>query len=75
MSCPPEKHFHLICADVFEVLNFNELILVADANAALEAMINMLPAGWEGSIEVRDHKTLSDRKFPLIDFWRTPLKG
>jgi len=32
----------------------------------------LLPVAWEGSIEVRDDATLSDRKIPLIDFWLTP---
>jgi hypothetical protein len=73
MACSSVKHFHVICADVFEVRNLNEIFEVADANSALEAMIQALPDDWEGSIEVRDDKTLGDRNFPLIDFWRTPI--
>ena len=72
MTCPKTKHFHVICRDVFEKENFEKVFEVADANTALESMIKELPANWEGSIEVRDDATLSDRKIPLIDFWRTP---
>ena len=72
MTCPKAKHFHVICRDVFEKENFERVVGVADANAALEQVILELPDSWEGSIEVRDDSTLSDRKFPLIDFWRNP---
>ena len=75
MACPKAKHFHVICRDVFEKDNFEKVFEVADANAALELEIIELPAAWEGSIEVRDDSTLSDRKFPLIDYWRTPIKS
>ena len=74
MACPKAKHFHVICRDVFEKENFEKLVEVADANSALEHVIIELPDSWEGSIEVRDDSTLSDRKFPLIDFWRTPRR-
>ena len=74
MTCPNTKHFHVICRDVFEKENFEQILELADANAALESAIKGLPTLWEGSIEVRDDATLSDRRFPLIDFWRTPLK-
>lgn len=73
MACPKTKHFHVICLDVFEKENFIKVLEVSDANAGLEQVIAELPASWEGSIEVRDDATLSERKFPLIDFWRTPL--
>ena len=71
MVCPKAKHFHVICHDVFEKENFDQVIECANANAALEIVIKELNASWEGSIEIRDDATLSDRKFPLIDFWRT----
>jgi hypothetical protein len=74
MACPKAKHFHVICRDVFEKENFQKVFEVSDANAALEGVIAELTATWEGSIEVRDDSTFSDRKFPLIDFWRTPNK-
>ena len=73
MACPKAKHFHVICRDVFEKGNFEKVLEVADANSALELVVHELSESWEGSIEVRDDATLSDRKFPLIDFWRTPL--
>ena len=66
--------FYAICADVFEQRNYKEEFDLPDANSALEAIIKTLPDDWEGSIEIRDPNTLSDRKFPLIDFWRTPIK-
>ena len=72
MACPKAKHFHVICRDVFETANFEKVVEVADANAALERVIMELPKSWEGAVEVRDDATLSDRKIPLIDFWRTP---
>ena len=72
MACPKAKHFHVICRDVFEKENFERVVDVDDPNAALEFTLIELTASWEGSIEVRDDSTLSDRKFPLIDFWRTP---
>jgi hypothetical protein len=72
MACPKSKHFHLICRDVFEKENFEKVVEVADPNSALEIAILGLPASWEGAIEVRDATTLSERKFSLIDFWRTP---
>ena len=72
MPCPKAKHFHVVCRDVFEKENFDQILELPDANSALEAVIADLPAFWEGSIEVRDNATLSERKFPLIDFWRTP---
>jgi len=72
MACPKAKHFHVICRDVFEKENFEEVFEVADANTALERAILELPDSWEGAVEVRDDSTLNDRKFPLIDFWRTP---
>ena len=75
MACPKAKHFHVICRDVFEKENFEKVIDVSDANLAFESVIKELPATWEGSIEVRDDATLSDRKFPLIDYWRTPIKS
>jgi hypothetical protein len=68
------NHFHVIFRDVRELENFERVIEVADPNSALEAAIKELSSVWEGSIEVRDDATLSERKFPLIDFWRTPLK-
>lgn len=74
MACPKVKHFHVICRDVRELDNFERLIEVSDPNSALEAVIKELTSDWEGSIEIRDDATLSERKFPLIDFWRTPLK-
>jgi hypothetical protein len=74
MTCPKAKHFHVICRDVFEKENFEQVLEVPEANAALESAIRGLPALWEGSIEIRDDSTLSDRRFPLIDYWRTPLK-
>ena len=74
MACPKEKHFHVICSDVFEKENFEKILEVADANIALESVIRELPSTWEGSVEVRDDSMLSDRKISLIDFWRTPLK-
>ena len=74
MACPKAKHFHVICRDVFEKENFERVVEVSDANSALEAVIKYLPTAWEGSIEVRNDSTLSDRKLPLIDFWRTPRK-
>jgi hypothetical protein len=73
MTCPKSKHFHVICRDVFEKENFEKVVEVADANSALERAILGLPNSWEGAVEVRDDATLSDRKFPLIDFWRTPV--
>jgi hypothetical protein len=73
MACPRKKHFHVICRDVFEKKNLEKVLEVSDANAALEQTILDLPASWEGSIEVRNDATLSERKFPLIEFWRTPL--
>lgn len=73
MICPKAKHFHVICNDVFEKENFNKIFEVSDPNMALEQAILALPGSWEGSIEVRDDSTLSTRKFPLVDFWRTPL--
>ena len=72
MFCPKTKHFHVICRDVFEKENFEKILEVADPNAALDRAIIELPETWEGALEVRDDATLSDRKFPLIDFWRTP---
>ena len=72
MTCPKAKHFHVICRDVFEKEDFEKIVEVPDANSALEKAILALPNSWEGSIAVRDDSTLSDRKFPLIDFWRTP---
>ena len=63
----------MICRDVFEKENFEKVVDVANANLALELIILELPISWEGSVEVRDDATLSDRKFPLIDFWRTPI--
>jgi len=72
MTCPKAKHFHVICLDVFEKENFEKVVEVADANIAFESVIKLLPVAWEGSIEVRDDATLSDRKIPLIDFWLTP---
>ena len=72
MVCPKAKHFHVICRDVFERENFEKVLEVTNPNSALESVIKELPASWEGSIEVRNDATLSDRKFPLIDFWRTP---
>jgi hypothetical protein len=72
VSCPKAKHFHVICNDVFEQENFNKIFEVTDPNTALEQAILALPDSWEGAIEVRDDSTLSARKFPLIDFWRTP---
>ena len=72
MACPKAKHFHVICRDVFEKDNFERVVEVADANAALELIILQLPISWEGSIEVRDDATLSEQNFPVIDFWRTP---
>ena len=72
MACPKAIHFHVICHDVFEKENFERVVAVADANAALEQVILELPHSWEGSIEVRNDATLSYRKIPLIDFWRTP---
>ena len=74
MTCPKAKHFHVIYRDVFEKENFEQVLEVSEANAALESAIRGLPALWEGSIEIRDDATLSDRRFPLIDYWRTPLK-
>jgi hypothetical protein len=74
VACPKVKHFHVICRDVRELDNFERLIEVSDPNSALEAVIKELTSDWEGSIEIRDDATLSERKFPLIDFWRTPLK-
>ena len=62
------------CLDVFEKENFERVLVVANANGALEQAILELPDSWEGSIEVRDDSTLSDRKFPLLDFWRAPNK-
>ena len=62
----------MICKDVFEQENFNKIFEVSDPNTALEQAILALPDSWEGAIEVRDDSTLSARKFPLIDFWRTP---
>ena len=62
----------MICNDVFEQENFNKIFEVSDPNTALEQAILGLPDSWEGAIEVRDDSTLSARKFPLIDFWRTP---
>lgn len=73
MACPTVKHFHVICRDVFEKQNFEMVFEVSDANAALELAIKEIPNYWEGSIEIRDNATISDRKFPLIDFWRTPI--
>jgi hypothetical protein len=73
MACPKSKHFHVICNDVFEKETFEKIMEVSDANVALERAILELPKSWEGSIEVRDDASLSNRKFPLIDFWRTPL--
>lgn len=73
MICPKAKHFHVICNDVFEKENFNKIFEVSDPNTALEQAILGLPDSWEGAIEVRDDSTLGNRKFPLIDFWRTPL--
>jgi len=72
MACPKAKHFHVICRDVFEKENFEKIFEVADSNAALDRTILELPESWEGSIEVRNDLTLSERKYPLIDFWRTP---
>ena len=72
MTCPKAKHFHVICRDVFEKDNFEKVFEVPNANIAFESVIKVLPVAWEGSIEVRDDSTLGDRKFPLIDFWRTP---
>jgi len=73
MACPKSKHFHVICRDVFVKENFEKVFEVVDANAALELAILSIPDSWEGSIEVRDDASLRDRKFPLIDFWRTPI--
>ena len=72
MPCTKVKHFHVICRDVFEKENFEKVFEVSDPNTALEQAILALPDSWEGAIEVRDDSTLSARKFPLIDFWRTP---
>ena len=74
MPCPKVKHFHVICRDVYDLENFERVVEVLDANSAFEAAIKELSGSWEGSIEVRDDATLSDRKFPLIDFWRTPCE-
>jgi len=74
MPCPRVKHFHVIYRDVHELENFERVIEVPDANSALDASLMELASYWEGSIEVRDDATLSERKFPLIDFWRTPSK-
>lgn len=74
MACPKAKHFHVICRDVFEKENFEKIVEVTDPNSALKKVILELPGSWEGTVEVRDDATLSDRKIPLIDFWRTSLE-
>ena len=50
------KHFHVICRDVFEKVNFEQTHEVADANAALESAITGLPDTWEGFIEIWDDR-------------------
>jgi hypothetical protein len=63
----------VICRDVFEKENFERVFEVADATSALDRAILELPNSWEGSIEVRDDSSLAERKFPLMDFWRSAL--
>jgi hypothetical protein len=73
VTCPKAKHFHVICNGVFEKENFNKIFEVSDPNTALEKAILELPDSWEGAIEVSDDSALGNQKFPLIDFWRTPI--
>jgi hypothetical protein len=75
LDCPKTEHFHAFANDVFERENFSFRIDSETPNQALEAVVEWLPAEWEGGIEIDSDKTNSTRKEPLIDFWRTPLRN
>jgi hypothetical protein len=69
-----KPHFHINCKDVTGIQDFNFIIETNNPNFALSQSIYNLPCEWEGSIEVRDHKTMFPNVLPIIDYWRSPSR-
>jgi hypothetical protein len=74
-DCPASRHFYVSCHDVMELDNRIHVVEAEEPNEALRQAILLIPDVWEGSIEVNDHSTLKASDMPLLDFWRTAIKG
>ena len=72
-ECPLGIHFHVQCT--YE--EHNEMIYCLiekpTPEAALNQVLNLLPANWEGGIEVLDDETLDASCLPLIDYWKSAV--